>query len=457
MTPDQLKERWKKSPVTFVEDIYGVSPDPWQREALEAIAVSNRLTIRSGHGVGKTALMSWICRWFQNIHDQCLIPCTAPTSHQLKNVLFAEIARWMAKEPSFLRDKFDVTSGKIAWKETPDASFAVARTSRAEKPEALQGFHHENLLFLIDEASGVPDPVFEAGQGALSTKGAKIVMAGNPTRTQGYFFDSHNRMRDLWYVMRVSGESSPRVDHEFIESLKTQYGADSNAYRIRVLGEFPTGDDDATIPYDWVLSAIERDVEVTDSPIIWGLDPARFGDDRSCLAKRQGNHLLEPIKDWRNKSSTQLAGIITNAYFDTPKTQRPVWINVDSIGIGAGVFDRLKENGIPVRAVNVAESPAFKEKFMRLRDELWWMGREWFESRSCKLPDDQGLISELSSPNYQITPAGKVLVESKSDVKKRTMDKRSPDKADAFLLTFYAERAAKSQKKPLVYPKRMVA
>ncbi len=457
MIPTELLDKWKSSAVDFVQDVYGVTPDPWQREALEAITENNRLTIRSGHGVGKTTFLSWLIRWFHVTNEECRIPCTAPSSNQLKNILFAEVAHWMRREPEFLSKQFEFTGDRIVRIDNPKGSFAVARTSRAERPEALAGFHHDNILFVIEEASGVPEQVYETAQGALSTHGAKIVMAGNPTRTQGYFFDSHNEMRELWYTMRVNAETSPRVDSDYLAAQKRIWGEDSNAYRVRVLGDFPTGDDDSVINYAQVLEATQREVDTTDSPVIWGLDPARFGDDRTCLAKRQGNTLLEPIQAWKGKDSGQVAGIMTNLYHETPKHMRPEWIATDVIGIGAGVVDRMKENGLPIKAVNVAESAAIKTKFMRLRDELWWAGREWFEAQNCKIPHDDGFITELTMPHYEITPAGKVLVESKESVKKRTMHSRSPDKADAFLLTFYAKNASADHMKPLVYPKLRVA
>jgi phage terminase large subunit len=169
---------------------------------------------------------------------------------------------------------------------------------------------------------------------------------------------------------------------------------------------------------------------------VWGLDVARFGDDRTALAKRQGNRLLEPIKWWHGQDLMQTVGRLQVEYQDTPLRMRPAEILIDSIGLGSGVLDRAREIGLPVRGINVGESPAIKLSHQRLRDELWFAGREWFQGLDVCIPQDDALISELSAPLYTFTSTGKIVVESKADMKKRGL--RSPDMADAFLLTFAA-------------------
>jgi phage terminase large subunit len=311
----------------------------------------------------------------------------------------------------------------------------VARTARVEQPEAFQGFHDENLLFIIDEASGVPDVIFEVGEGALSTKGAKVLMAGNPTRTGGYFYDSHHRMREGWYGMKVSSADAKMVDEQFIKNMALRYGDDSNVYRVRVLGEFPREDDDTVISLQLVEAAIGREVEPADGKVIWGLDVARFGNDRTALAKRQKNVLLEPIKSWQGKDLMQTTGLVVQEYEDTPFSERPQMILVDSIGLGSGVVDRLREQGYPARGINVAESSSVNtDKYMRLRDELWFKARDWFAARDCLIPEQDELIGDLTIPRYSVTSSGKLKVEGKDEIKKRLP--RSPDLADAFCLTF---------------------
>jgi hypothetical protein len=162
-----------------------------------------------------------------------------------------------------------------------------------------QGFHAEHLLFLIDEASGIPDVVFEVGMGALSTPGAKVLMAGNPTRASGFFYETHHSLRSRWQTMHVSCLDVPRAQGH-IEDIRAKYGEGSNAWRVRVLGEFPTADDETVIPLELVLSAVERRVSTLSYYPVWGVDVARYGDDRTALAKRQANRLLEPIRWWHS-------------------------------------------------------------------------------------------------------------------------------------------------------------
>jgi hypothetical protein len=164
-------------------------------------------------------------------------------------------------------------------------SFAVARTARREQPEALQGFHSTNMLFVIDEASGVDDLVFEVGQGAMSTPGAKTVMTGNPTRTSGYFYDAFHRMAPGWRTMRVGCSESSQVAPAFTSEMAQRYGVGSNVYRVRVEGEFPLADEDSVVPASLVAAAMERAVEpAPTTPVIWGLDVARRLDSSPVRA-----------------------------------------------------------------------------------------------------------------------------------------------------------------------------
>jgi hypothetical protein len=340
--------------------------------------------------------------------------------------------------PAPLKDSFIIKASdqslQVQLVTSPTGSFAVGRTGQKGNPEALQGFHSENLLFILDEASGIDDEVFHVAQGALSTPGAKVLMTANPTRTSGYFYDSHHKMRNRWHTIKVSCVDSPRVSQQYIDDMAAQFGLDSSIYNVRVLGEFPNTEDDVLIPLYLLEAALERDVEPSESfRPVWGLDVARYGDDRTALAKRQANVLMEPVKAWHGNDLMQTVGRIVQEYRLTDSFERPSAILVDSIGIGSGVVDRLKELGLPVRGINVAETPTGDE-FARLRDELWWKTREWFEDRSCKLCDDLELISELSEVKYEVNSSGKLKIESKDDMKKR--GRKSPDLADAFILTF---------------------
>ena len=335
--------------------------------------------------------------------------------------------------PQAFQDELEFRSDKITLKNAPD-SFCVSRTSRRENPEALQGFHSPNMLFIIDEASGVPDIIFEVAQGAMSTHGAKTIMVGNPNRSTGYFFDSFNKNIESWRTMTVSCLDADTVDPQYVEDMKRQYGEDSNVFRVRVLGLPPETDDNAIIGRVLIESAIDREVDPIEVMPVWGIDVARHGSDRCALCKRKGNVITEPIKHWGGKDLMETVGIIMAEYESTPFRDRPTELLVDSIGLGAGVVDRLVELNIPARGINVAESSSLSNRYMRLRDELWFKCREWLEQKDCQIPDQEELIAEVTAVQYSIMSNGKFKVESKDEMKKRGM--RSPDIADALMLTF---------------------
>jgi phage terminase large subunit len=462
--------RWRDGgPALFAQEVLGAEPTEQQWQASRAIVEKRRVSIRSGHGTGKSTFMAWCVLWFLACYFPAKVPATAPTNHQLEDVLWAEIAKWhrqMALKVPALAAEFEWSAGAFRMKSAPNESFSVARTSRPEKPEALQGFHSDNILFLIDEASGVADNVFEVAEGALSTDGAFVVMAANPTRQSGYFFDSHHKMRSAWAALHWSGIDSPRVSRQYVENMRKKYGEHSPVFKVRVLGEF-IGAVDGVISLELCEAAKRRDVAVIASaPVIWGVDVARFGDDSSALAKRKGNVQLEPVTEWWGKDTMQVAGLIKAEWDKTPEDERPAAINIDVIGIGAGVVDRLAELQLPAYGVNVAETEAVNassprnakgepiRQYNRQRDELWFKCREWLEAKDCRFADDDETVAELTTPTYSILSNGLIKVEGKDEMRKRGV--KSPNRADAWNLTF-AETSTRQKQKPIVYPSRRTA
>lgn len=444
LTPEQQTLlRLRNDPSLFVRQIIGAEPQRWQQQALDLIRDNDRVSIVSGHGTGKTTYLSWLTLWWLTTRHPVKIAMTANTANQLSDVLMAEVRNWCRQMHPAFRDQLEFRTDKISLKGSADSA-CYLRVSRKEQPEALQGFHSPNMLFILDECSSIPDIIFEVGQGSLSTPGAKIVMTGNPTRNSGFFFDSHNKNKHRWSTMKVSCMDADTVRPDFIDEMRDMYGEDSNQFRIRVLGEWALEDDDTIIPAHLVDAAFERDVEpVTGQRPVWGLDVARFGSDRTALAKRRGNTLVEPIKSWRDKDLMQICGIILQEYDACEYDDRPSEILVDVIGLGAGVVDRLREMDFcTVRGINVAESASMGEKYMRLRDELYFACREWLEAKDCSMPFDETLRGELVAPRFKFQSNGKLKVESKDEMKRRGL--RSPDLADALMLTFASNAARAS-------------
>ena len=325
----------QEHPLLFVTDVLGAKPEPWQAAALEAVGKHDRVSIRSGHGVGKTTLEAWLILWFLLTRQNCKVPVAANSQDQLRDTIWPEIGKWHRQLPDALKAMIDVQAERVVVVHDPEGAFAVRRTASKDNPEALQGFHAEHLLFLIDEASGIDDIVFEVGMGALSTPGAKVVMAGNPTRTSGFFYDTHHLLRDRWHTMHVNCLDVPRAQGH-IEDIKAKYGEASNAYRVRVLGEFPTADDETVIPLELVMSAVDRSVSSLEYYPVWGVDIARFGDDRTAIAKRQANRLLEPIKHWSGTDLMVTAGKIKAEYDEHQYDCRPSEILIDALVLALG-------------------------------------------------------------------------------------------------------------------------
>ena len=433
-------QRYHKSPTLFVEEVLGVKPLDYQAEFLEAIARGERkISVRSGHGTGKSTAASWAMLWYLLLRFPNKVVVTAPTSSQLFDALFAELKRWINELPPQLGSMLNVKSDRVEHASASSEAFISARTSRAETPEALAGVHSENVMLVVDEASGVPEQVFEAAAGSMSGHNAITILLSNPTRSSGTFYESQTRLAGSWWTRRWSCVDSPLVSDDFVDEMRARYGEESNAFRIRVLGEFPLADDDTIIPFHLVESATHRDIQISeDAQSVWGLDVARFGSDSTALCKRSGSVVTE-MRSWRGLDLMQTVGRVVAEYESLQPSKRPREILVDSIGVGGGVVDRLRELNLPVRGINVSEAPSMGGTYLNLRSELWFKTKAWFEDRGCKLPKNDQLISELTSIRYSFTSSGKMKAESKDDMRKRGL--ASPDLADALCLSMASDAA----------------
>lgn len=454
----KLMKRYRSDPVLFSREVIGISPDDWQCELLRAVADPEirRVSCRSGHGVGKSTAVALAAVWHVLMRVPSKTVVTAPTSAQLFDACFAEMKNIAKRLKPPFDDLLEIKSDRIELKSQPETTFISCRTSRQEQPEALAGVHADSVLLLADEASGISPNIFEAASGSMSGHNATTVLTGNPTRNTGFFYDTHNRLKDDWYTMHVSCVDSPRVADDFVEDMKKRYSEDSPAYHVRVLGNFPPSEEDTVIPVALIDQAMNNDIKVhEDTPAIWGLDVARQGSDSSVLAKRQGP-IVHPLTVWRNLDLMQLTGAVKAEYdaIENP-AKRPVEIIVDSNGFGAGVLDRLRELDLPARGLNVSERALQKETYLNLRAELWFKIKSWLEGMDVKLPRDDALWAELAAPRYHFTSSGKLQVESKEAMKKRGV--ASPDRADAVALCLanvhttmaYGSSATSSWSKPL--------
>lgn len=446
---------WARRPTLWVEAVYGVKPSPQQGELLESYAeYGAHVSCMSCHGAGKTACLAWMIGHFltfMNVaHDtKCLegdtkIACTAPTAHQLEDLLWPEVQKWVGKLPAALAAPFRMVGPEIRFltgREVmgkPEMRVALARTSRKDNPDALQGFHATNLMFIIDEAWGVPDEVFEVAEGALSTPGAKIILTGNPTNVSGYAARTHTPRHSYgWKLLQFSGLDSPLVSRDYVDKMKNRYGERSPVYRVRVLGLPPLQNEKGLISMEWVESALSRDMEPGGDRIA-ALDVGRGGDP-SALVARWG-HVFKHVQRWYESDTMALVGeafsLWQKGLFET--------LYVDSIGVGGPVADRLRQMDVPVIDVNVAESAPRRvgsQHGHRLRDELWWHLRDEFhdgvvaiDRNACDERTMEEFMAELTVLEYDVV-GGKIKVEGKREMKQRIgRGAESPNMADAAMM-----------------------
>ena len=436
---------WKASPLLFVTECIGAIPSTQQVDLLKAMANTDikRITVRSGHGTGKDACASWIIAWFLTLHRNAKVVCTAPTNRQLADILWSEISKWFRRS-AMLENEFTIQADKIFHKSAPKewwcrAVSASVKATKEDQAETLAGFHGDDLLFVVDECSGVPDPVFIPLEGALTQDNNRILTIGNMTKNQGYFYDSHfhKAINKDWYKLHWNSEESTNVKPEYPQYMANKYGRESDIYRIRVLGEPPREDDSTYIPLAWAQQCIGNDIgpQSEFNPMYLGVDVARYGSDSSVILPRVGNE-IRVWEEYRGMDTVNIAGFVSQTYVE----MEAEGVAIDEIGIGAGVYDILSRRNLPgLIGVNVANKSSDPTEYHRLRDETWGMMREKCMKAQYSFPDalipgeqesyGDLLANELSSVGYSFDNNGAIQIESKQQLRARGID--SPNIADA--------------------------
>lgn len=437
---------YKKDPVLFAREVLKFEPEPYQEDLLLDLAEYPKVSIKSGQGIGKTAAESVALLWFLACFPFSRVVATAPTAHQLSDVLWAEVNKWISKS--------DVLQSIMHWTKTyvfMDGQerrwFAVART--ASKPESMQGFHEDNMLFIIDEASGVSNEIMEAILGTLSGENNKLLMCGNPTQTSGTFYDSHTRDRAMYRCHTVSSLDSRRTNKENIDMLKRKYGEHSNVFKVRVLGEFPTQEDDVFIPLPLVEKAIVNVIEDEVTKITLGVDVARFGDDETIIAQNVGGKISLPvIAHGQNLMKTVGDIVITYRQLltENPTYRGVITAYIDDTGLGGGVTDRLNEvkmeerlNRLEIVPINFGMKPpqdGSELHYGNITTYMWANVRTMLENNELQIENDDELVAQLTVRKYSISSSGKITLEKKKDMKDRGI--KSPDRADAVALSCYS-------------------
>ena len=425
------------------EDEHGkpITIDPQQIEVLECLKNGKWPVLQKARGTGGTAITAMAILWWLWVHDSAKIICNAPKMEQMEKLgLWPELKRWIVG--SAIEQDFEWTKSKVFLRGMEQENYAIMQT--AAEPERLQGGHDPFLLVVIEEASGVPDASFDALVASTTQQYNSVIVLFNPNFNTGFarelFRKPHGRFTPVHmpaYDLKT-GWKHNLVSDESLEVLR-RYGTESPQFRIFALGVPPLVDSNAVIPYEWVIEAQELELPVPeDYRKLWGVDPGYTGD-RTGFCERIGP-VVPNVTAWSGLNTMQIAGRIQFMYEDLEEHARPHEIFIDKIGIGLGVYDKLRDAGLPVRGIAVSNVPSRKEQYHRMRDELWWKAREWFESRAVSIPQEpkeimDDFVAELTTPMYDIQSNGKVIIESKKEFKKR-LNGRSPDLADALCLTF---------------------
>ncbi len=406
------------------------------------------ISIMSGKGTGKDFFSALVSMYFLTVFENSKGLATANTGKQLKNVFWSELAKIMnlakkvdptdPKSKTVLEDVFEWQSEKIFWKEKKgkqwfmEAATVNPNASSEEQAKALTGRHEDYMIFVIDEAIGVPEPALMALEETMTGKLNIAVMIFNPFRAKGYAIDSQYKDCHKWVALRWNAEECERVTRESIE-IKKAYGIESNPYRVSVLGLPPVADADTLIPYDWIQDAIGREITVPDEyPLIKGGDFGAGGDN-SVICTRKGGQVY-PFKRNNTQDSNALVDWVTNDFHHAEAAA----FYGDVIGIGWGVMGSLRKviGGHKIRSVDSRSKAIREDRFVNKRAEMFWTLREKFENNEIAIPDDEPLIDQLSVLKKKEDNRGRIQIIKKSEIKKELKEGNSPDEADSLAMTF---------------------
>lgn len=445
--------RWQADPVAFVREHFNVDPDEWQADALRSVIENPRTGMSACKGPGKSAVLAWINWWFLGTRVDAQSMCVSITAKNLKDNLWKELAVWHAKS-QYLTKLFDIAGERIVSRARSATWWSSARAFPAQADVAQQaytlaGFHGRHVLIILDEMGDYPDGVVVAAEGIFANEDvdeAKIAAAWNPTRTDGPAYRVCTKDRRRWNIINITGDPdarkrSTRISVKWAREMIEDWGYDSDIVKVNVRGLFPSAGVNTLISADDVLGAQGRDAPATTfmhDSVVWGVDPARYGDDASALARRQGI-LCRKLIQWRDLNGPQLATKIAEAILESEQHgQRPDAIFWDVGGIGSSGFDHIQLLGYGhlVRPVDFGGSPN-EVKFADKRAEMWWLMAQWLKYKPSLLPTDPGIIGELTGPKMKFGIRQRrtcLILESKEDMRKRGVP--SPNKGDALCLTF---------------------
>lgn len=438
--------------MAFFRDILGIEPWDRQVELIEAVWSRSRVAVRSGHKTGKSNALAGMALAWVATRPGARVILTSATFRQVKQILWREIRILHGRAARRIGGKLhdDPETGLVF----PDGRQVFGFST--SDPDAAAGLSGANILFLVDEAQGVPRQIFEVLEGNAAG-GAHIVMCGNPTQTSGTFFDAFHGQADDWHRIHISSEETPNVregrivipglaTRDWVEERKRVWGEDSPMYRVRVRGDFPAQAGNAVIGLDLVNAAVAAwaDAEA-DGPLEVGVDPAFDGADETVIFPRRGLKLFEP-EVVRQLDPVEVAHkVVEVVRRHTGGRWEPVQVKVDAIGIGAGVvahlarWDTARQLGIEAVAVKSSERPTRSGRngapaYFNLRSQMWFEAAAWLRAGGA-IPPIPRLEADLVTPTYEPDARDRLKVEGKKEIRRRLG--RSPDYGDAMCLAVY--------------------
>ena len=437
---------YRRSPALMVEELFGHALpqglDAWQRKVLDDFPHNPRQAMACCKGPGKTAVEAWLGWNFLLTRKYPKVAALSITGKNLEDNLWSEMAKWQNEAP-ILKALFEWTSKRIALKAAPETWFMTARTfqqsaNAEELGQTLAGIWGEHVLFLVDEAGGVPVPIIRTAEAVLQRTGTEghLVLAGNTTSSTGALYEAIVTRRHLWKCYEVTADPddpqrTPRIDIEYCREQIREYGRDNPFVTINILAKFPTQGVNQLITADEVRACIGRHLHLKAyewAAKILGVDVADMGDDRTVIFPRQGHAYLKPAV-LRHMDPVFIAGKVGEMASQWGAHS----IQVDSSGgWGVGPIAILRQAGFTVLPVNGSEK-ALNPKFFNKRTECWWNACEHLkEGASLPAEGVDELVAELSAATYGYK-GDKIIVEPKQLIKARIG--RSPDLADALVYT----------------------
>jgi hypothetical protein len=435
-------------PGTALADEEG--PEPWQRDVLERLGAgllslneALRIAVASGHGIGKSALVAWIILWALSTLRDTRGVVTANTEGQLRTKTWPELAKWYGL---CINRSWFVYTATALHSVLPghERTWRVdAITWSENNTEAIAGLHNKGrrAFALFDEASAIPEPIWDTIEGALTDADTELFWAafGNPTRAAGRFREcfAGGRFAHRWQGRQIDSRSVSMTNKAQIATWVKDYGEDSDFVRVRVRGVFPRAGSLQFIDSERIEAAVERALVADPSaPLVMGVDIARHGEDQSVIRFRRGLDARSiPAVKFRIPDLMQVASRV----MEQVREHRPDAVFIDGTGIGWGVHDRLNQLGCAnLVGVDFAARADRRDlgdaaaRYANKRAEMWGFLKDWL--RVGCLPDDAGLAADLGNVEYGYDAADSILLERKDDMRRRGL--ASPDDGDALALTF---------------------